>query len=238
MPSKAVAGPRRSANSAIFPPSAEQLADQMADAPTDLARFPERAVFPEGSPQVCVTFFTCAGTGISGAADLQHAYPAAVTFLDAQRNARGAATLPLRYELVWLDNGREEGVQEAFIRRGAQFERVLRNPTNQGLFRAVNDVRSHPSTPDTPRLVLARHTFALQVWFRGRGCRAPYVLNLEDDRVARLPAAEHTTPSLFHVHDAIELLLQARLLPPPITALHPPAPRACVHRTLGWLACG
>ena len=138
----------------------------MADAPTDLVRFPVRAVFPEGSPQVCVTFFTCAGTGISGAADLQYAYPAAVTFLDAQRNTRGAATLPLRYELVWLDNGSEEGMQEAFIRRGAQFERVLRNPTNQGLFRAVNDVRPHPSPPDTPRLVLARHTCLLQVWFR------------------------------------------------------------------------
>ena len=131
-------------------------------------------------------------------------------------------------------------MQEAFIRRGAQFERVLRNPTNQGLFRAVNDVRPHPSPPDTPRLVLARHTCLLQVWFRGRGCSAPYVLNLEDDRVARLPAADHTKPSLFHVHDAIELLLQARLLPPPppITALHPSAPRTCAHRTLGWLACG
>ena len=67
-----------------------------------------------------------------------------------------------KYELVWLDNGGSAGAHDAFIRRGAQFEAHPRNERNEGLFRAVNDV-----------------------WFRDRGCRAPYVLSLEDDRLPR-----------------------------------------------------
>ena len=94
-----------------------------------------------------------AGTGIAGVADLQTTYPAAVTYLEAQA---------VRYELVWLDNGSEREVLDGFVRRGAQLDKLLHNPTNQGLFHATNDA-----------------------WFRGRGCRAPYVLSLEDDRVPR-----------------------------------------------------
>ena len=62
-------------------------------------------------PQVCITFFTCTGTNVSGTADLEHAYPAAVTYLEWQRvwaSAAEAAHRPLRYELVWLDNGGSE----------------------------------------------------------------------------------------------------------------------------------
>ena len=47
--------------------------------------------------------------------------------------------------------------------RGAQFEHVLRNPTNQGLFRAVNDVRALRSHAPTPRPTLA------EAHFRGAG---------------------------------------------------------------------
>ena len=130
--------------------------------PSDL---PQRARFPEDSPELCVTFFTCVGTGIAGVADLQTTYPAAVTYLEAQA---------VRYELVWLDNGSEREVLDGFVQRGAQLDKLLHNPTNQGLFHAANDV-----------------------WFRGRGCRAPYVLSLEDDRVPR-PGVAWRVPHLRH----------------------------------------
>ena len=120
--------------------------------------FTPRRAFPEPSPDVCATFFTCEGNGVAGVADLAHTYPAAVRFLDAQRH-NGA---PLRYELVWLDNGGAPSVVDDFVARGAQLDRIVRNPTNEGVFRAANDV-----------------------WFRGRGCRAPFVLSLEDDRLPR-----------------------------------------------------
>ena len=126
---------------------------------------PQRARFPEDSPELCVTFFTCVGTGIAGVADLQTTYPAAVTYLEAQA---------VRYELVWLDNGSERAVLDGFVRRGAQLDKLLHNPTNRGLFHAANDV-----------------------WFRGRGCRAPYVLSLEDDRVPR-PGVTWRVPHLRH----------------------------------------
>ena len=126
---------------------------------------PQRARFPEESPELCVTFFTCVGTGIVGVADLQTSYPAAVLYLEAQA---------VRYELVWLDNGSERDVLDAFVQRGAQLDKLLHNPTNQGLFHAANDV-----------------------WFRGRGCRAPYVLSLEDDRVPR-PGVAWRVPHLRH----------------------------------------
>ena len=136
--------------------------------------FPQRRVFPQDDPTLCVTFFTCRGTGVAGSADLEEAYPSAVRYLDAQDG--------LRYELVWLDNGSEQRVLDDFVSRGAQLDRLLRNPTNEGLFRAVNDV-----------------------WFRGRGCRAPYVLSLEDDRVAR-PGRSWRLP---HVQLSIQLLQHA-----------------------------
>lgn len=125
-----------------------------------MSQFTKRVVFPEAQPEVCVTFFTCTGTNVSGTDDLERTYPAVVGFLEGQRSLTNEAAL--RYELVWLDNGSEAAVVEVFVSRGAQFDRLLQNPLNQGLFRAVNDV-----------------------WFRGRGCRAPYVLSLEDDRLPR-----------------------------------------------------
>ena len=140
--------------------------------------FPQRRVFPEDDPSLCVTFFTCHGTGVAGSADLEETYPSAVRYLDSQDG--------LRYELVWLDNGSEQRVLDDFVSRGAQLDRLLRNPTNEGLFRAVNDV-----------------------WFRGRGCRAPYVLSLEDDRVARpgrswrLPHAQLSIRLLQHAGDSV-----------------------------------
>ena len=123
--------------------------------------FPTRSSFPEAQPELCVTFFTCIGTNVAGTIDLERTYPAAVVFLEAQRSLDGT-DVALRYELVWLDNGGDSSVPAEFEARGAQFDQILRNPTNEGLFRAVNDV-----------------------WFRGRGCRAPYVISLEDDRVPR-----------------------------------------------------
>ena len=126
---------------------------------------PKRARFPEDSPELCITFFTCVGTGIAGVADLQTTYPAAVLYLEAQA---------VRYELVWLDNGSERDVLDDFVQRGAQLDKLLHNPTNQGLFHAANDA-----------------------WFRGRGCRAPYVLSLEDDRVPR-PGVAWRVPHLRH----------------------------------------
>ena len=108
--------------------------------------FPARLVFPEPAPSVCVTFFT----EVAGTADLEHTYAAAVGYLEAQRSA-DAIGERLRYELVWVDNGGSAEAHAALIGgRGAQFEIAQHNPTNEGLFRAVNDV-----------------------WFRGRGCRAP-----------------------------------------------------------------
>ena len=74
------------------------------------ALLPSRNTFPEPSPRLCVTFFTCEGTDVAGTVDLQHTYTSAVTYLDAQ-------SLP--YELVWLDNGGSEADHDAFIRRGA-----------------------------------------------------------------------------------------------------------------------
>ena len=115
------------------------------------AEFPQRQRFPEDAPELCVTFFTCAGTGVAGVSDLQQTYPASVLYLEQQA---------VPYELVWLDNGSERSVLDGFVQRGAQLDKLLHNPTNQGLFHATNDA-----------------------WFRGRGCRAPYVLSLEDDRV-------------------------------------------------------
>ena len=87
----------------------------------------------------------------------------------------------MRYELVWIDNGGSQEDHEHFLLRGAQFEVHHRNPTNEGLFRAVNDA-----------------------WFRGRGCRAPYVLSLEDDRVARPDLA--TESSVQHLAYSMTLL--------------------------------
>jgi hypothetical protein len=124
-----------------------------------MSAFPLRLVFPEPSPSLCVTFFSCAGASHAGTTDLQHTYPAAVRYLDAQPASPHGR---LAYELVWVDNGGSAEDHAAFLRHGAQFEVARHTPTNEGLFRAVNDV-----------------------WFRGRGCRAPYVLSLEDDRVPR-----------------------------------------------------
>ena len=115
-----------------------------------MSMFPSRASFPEADPELCVTFFTCTGTGVAGTVDLEHAYPAAVRYLDAQRHlppssaalAAGSSELgsALRYELAWLDNGSDRTIVDAFLRRGAQFDHQLSNPSNEGLFRAVNDV--------------------------------------------------------------------------------------------------
>ena len=140
--------------------------------------FPQRAIFPE-PPAICVTFFSCVGTNVSGTSDLQHTYAAAVHYLEAQQ--RGSQATLMRYELVWIDNGGSQEDHEHFLLRGAQFEVHHRNPTNEGLFRAVNDA-----------------------WFRGRGCRAPYVLSLEDDRVARPDLA--TESSVQHLAYSMTLL--------------------------------
>lgn len=146
-----------------------------------MSRFPVRAVFPQPSPSVCVTFFSCVGTNVSGTVDLQHTYAAAVNYLEGQPGLPAdGSDVRLRYELVWIDNGGDAQEHDLFLGRGAQFETVHRNPTNVGLFRAVNDA-----------------------WFRGRGCVAPYVLSLEDDRVPRPDLASSRIPHLAH---AIELL--------------------------------
>ena len=132
-----------------------------------------------------MTFFSCVGTGVSGTSDLETIYPAAVRYLEAQRvPTAGRSERPLRYELAWLDNGGSEAARQAFLQQGAQIEHPLRNPTNEGLFRAVNDV-----------------------WFRGRGCRAPYVLNLEDDREPHPHILAHGgVHGLQHLARAIRLL--------------------------------
>ena len=138
-----------------------------------LASFPTRAVYPEPSPDVCVTFFSCLGTNVSGTVDLQHTYAAAVRYLEGQPgldHAMAASSssmggeAALRYELVWIDNGGSETEHADFLARGAQFEAVHRNPSNEGLFRAVNDA-----------------------WFRGRGCRAPCRLRASASALARHP---------------------------------------------------
>eukprot|EP00965_Chrysotila_dentata_P167491 5531049-Pleurochrysis_carterae.AAC.1 len=90
------------------------------------------------------------------------------------------------YELAWLDNGGSVSVQRDFVSRGAQIEHLLSNPTNEGLFRAVNDV-----------------------WFRGRACTAPYVLNLEDDRV---PHATPPLPAAVQAEVQLTLLRSVELL--------------------------
>lgn len=141
--------------------------------------FSARSSFPEAAPELCVTFFTCVGTNVTGTVDLERTYPAAVAFFEAQRSLSGD-DVALRYELVWLDNGGDESVTASFVSRGAQFDQVLRNPTNDGLFRAVNDV-----------------------WFRGRGCRAPYVISLEDDRVPRQDVSWHPLDGSRAAHLAL-----------------------------------
>ena len=139
--------------------------------------FPSRRVFPEASLTVCVTFFTCGvSNNVSGTTDLSHTYSAAVTYLEAQ----AAVGSDLRYELVWVDNGGDAEDHAEFLARGAQFEVAHRNAANEGLFRAVNDV-----------------------WFRGRGCRARYVLSLEDDRMPRPDLMASRVP---HLSLAVELL--------------------------------
>ena len=140
-------------------------------------RFPQRRVFPEVQPLVCVTFFSHQGID-----DLQHTYAAAVPYLDAQRglDSTAAASSLLRYELVWIDNGGPQTEHARFVERGAQFEISHRNSRNEGIFRAVNDA-----------------------WFRGRGCRAPYVLSLEDDRV---PRPDLATSAIPHLALAIDVL--------------------------------
>ena len=106
-----------------------------------MSEFAARAVFPQEQPTVCVTFFTCVGTNVTGTTDLEHAYPAAVRYLEMQEMSEG----PLRYELAWLDNGGDGPSRRRFIERGVQVEHLITNPTNEGLFRAVNDV----SIPET-----------------------------------------------------------------------------------------
>ena len=113
------------------------------------------------------------GTGVDGVVDLQHTYVAAVAYLDAQRAGHSDEAPGLMYELVWVDNGGDREAHAAFLARGAQFEVARRNPSNEGLFRAVNDV-----------------------WFRGLGCRAPYVLSLEDDWVVRPDLVSSRIPHL------------------------------------------
>ena len=143
--------------------------------------FVQRSVFPEPAPAVCVTFFTCLGNDVDGTVDLQYTYASAISYLEEQRAAsleEKGSRLP--YELVWVDNGGDANAHAAFLARRAQFEVARRNPTNEGLFRAVNDV-----------------------WFRGHGCRARYVLSLEDDRVPRPDLLGSPQP---HLALSIELL--------------------------------
>ena len=150
-------------------------------APGPAGHFVQRSVFPEPAPAVCVTFFTCLGNDVDGTADLQYTYASAISYLEEQRAAfleEKGSRLP--YELVWVDNGGDSNAHAAFLARGAQFEVARRNPTNEGLFRAVNDV-----------------------WFRGHGCRARYVLSLEDDRVPRPDLLGSPQP---HLALSIELL--------------------------------
>ena len=97
--------------------------------------FAPRLVYPEPSPAVCVTFFSCCE---SGTRDLQQTYAAAVRYLEAQEErtaggaepAAAATTRRLPYELIWVDNGGSAEAHTAFLDRGAQFEVVRRNPTN------------------------------------------------------------------------------------------------------------
>ena len=129
--------------------------------------FPSRRAFPQPEPLVCVAFVTCGGhTGV-GTSELVRTYPAAVHYLEAQlagseAGSTGAASASLPYELVWFDNGSSEKERRVLLSRGAQFETIIMEPENVGLFRASN-----------------------RLWFRGEGCRARYVLNLEDDRMPR-----------------------------------------------------
>ena len=83
-----------------------------------------RRTFPEPSPDVCATFFTCLGNGVAGVADLTHTYPAAVRFFDGQRHG-GAA---LRYELVWLDNGGAPSVVDEFVARSVAHQCCASSP--------------------------------------------------------------------------------------------------------------
>jgi hypothetical protein len=85
-----------------------------------LASFPQRLVYPEIDPLVCVTFFTCDGNGVAGTVDLRHTYPAAVTYLEAQASITRSNMQPLRYELIWVDNGGTAEEHSALLSHGAQ----------------------------------------------------------------------------------------------------------------------
>ena len=54
-------------------------------------------------------------------------YARAIAYLEGQR---GGATRPLRYEVVWLDNGSSEDGRDGFRRRRPQLEATLLEPRN------------------------------------------------------------------------------------------------------------
>jgi hypothetical protein len=162
-----------------------------------------RRVFPEVEPQLCVTLisYESATVKLDGLAAV---YDRVVRYLDEQVAAElgsDGRLAPLRYELLWLDNASSEGERARFRAQrpqvpppvgrwcravavyhhcpkptrcctvvcsiGAegtrtQIERVLLRPSNLGLYGAMNEA-----------------------WFGPEGCRAPYVLSVEDDWLVR-----------------------------------------------------
>ena len=147
--------------------------------------FPRRSVYPEPDPEVCVVLISatldplspcplpqcltrCCRPALPGAGyesatvsleGLGPVYARAIAYLEGQR---GGATRPLRYEVVWLDNGSSEDGRDGFRRRRPQLEATLLEPRNVGLYGAMNTA-----------------------WFGEGGCRAPYILSLEDDWAPR-----------------------------------------------------
>ena len=115
---------------------------------------------------------------------LDRVYVGAVSYLDAQAlrgDGKGATSTPLRYEIVWVDNGSSDSERSGFRRKKPQLERTVLFSRNVGLYGAMN-----------------------AAWFGENGCTAPYVLSLEDDWVPTQPPRGEW--SAYHISDCLDIL--------------------------------
>lgn len=146
------------------------------------ASVPRRAVYPQLEPDLCVVLisYELERAKLDG---LDRVYSDAIDYLESQiRGAAGSAPAPprpLRYEVVWVDNGSSDAERAKFRRQRPELERTVLLSRNVGLYGAMN-----------------------VAWFGEEGCSARYVLSLEDDWVPRRGRAWAPT----HIRDSIALL--------------------------------
>eukprot|EP01052_Picozoa_sp_SAG31_P005801 SAG31_NODE_260_length_18915_cov_3.432823_4_plen_261_part_00 len=160
-----------------------------------------RRVFPETRPELCATIISHE-TKKAPLSALYSVYDQLVNYLEGQvyttacthphvasisdaesYDQVGPTGQPLRYELVWLDNGSPRASVSNFLNRQPQFEHKLLETVNVGLYGAMN-----------------------RAWWGTEGCSAPLVLSVEDDWMPKRADRREQQWSNNHIASAAAVL--------------------------------